>query len=226
MRKFFNLENPVWSFFSKIFCMVYLNLLWLVCCLPVVTIGPSTTALYYAMFKVLSGDDSELTRHFFHSFRQNLKQGMVLGMIATAAGVVCVIDYIYYIVAPGKIDSVMQVFQIIIVLLYLMILTWLFGVLAKFENTSLNILQFSFFLSFKHFGYTLMMLVMEISIFLIEFFYVPLLALFGMGLISFVKCICFRAVFQKYVPEPPEEILDDAEDSEDCETDTKDTATF
>lgn len=215
MRKFFNMENPVWNFFSKIFCMIYLNLLWMVCCIPVMMIGPSTTALHYAMLKVVSGDDSDLTRHFFHSFKQNLKQGMLLGITATAVGVICVINYLYYIVSPGKIVSVVQVFHLIFILLYLMILTWLFGVLARFENTSLKILQFSFFLSFRHFGYTFMMLVTEASILLIAFFYVPLLALWGMGLISFVKCICFKAVFHKYIPEFPDEVtVDDIAETE------------
>lgn len=201
MSKFFNIENPIWNFFSKIFCMVYLNLLWLVCCIPIVTIGPSTTALYYAMSKVVAGDDSDLTKHFFYSFKQNLKQGILLGLCAIAVGIICFINYQYYIAIPGKITSIFQMFHVIFILLCAMILSWLFGVLAKYENTSFKIVQFSFFLSLRHPGYTAMMLVTEAAITFIEFFYVPLLALWGMGLISFVKCICFRAVFNQYIPE-------------------------
>ena len=104
-------------------------------------------------------------------------------------------------IAPGRIESVFQVFQLVIALLYLMILVWLFPVLARFENTTLNIIQSAFFLSIRHFGFTLMMIVTSISITLIEFFYAPVLALWGMGLIAYVNCICARAVFARYVPE-------------------------
>ncbi len=209
MRSFFDTDKPVWRFFTKLFCMIELNLLWLVCSLPIVTIGASTTALYYTMLKVVGGEDYGLTKIFFRSFKENLKQGIILGLIALAAGVLVAFDLHFYVIAPGKITSVFQVFQLVLVLLYLMVVTWLFPVAAKFENTTLNLLQSAFFLSIRHFGFTVMMIVTEVCITLIEFFYAPILALWGMGLISYVNCICARAVFAKYLPEeekPDEEL--------------------
>ena len=194
-------DSPVMRFFSKIFCMVYLNLLWLVCSIPLVTVGASTAALYYTMMKVAAGDDYGLTTRFFSSFRRNLKQGIVLGVIALAVGALLSVDIYFYLIAPGGITSVFQVFQIILAVLYLMIVSWAFPILAKFDLPTGRILQSAFFLSIRYFGYTCMILLTEISITVIEFFFVPLLALWGMGLISFVNSICFRAVFTKFVPE-------------------------
>ena len=68
LQKFFNPDHPINRFFSKIFCILYLNILWLLCSLPIVTIGPATTALYYTMLKVVSGDDSSTTSYFMICF--------------------------------------------------------------------------------------------------------------------------------------------------------------
>ena len=201
MKQFFDTDKPVWRFFTKLACMVELNLLWLVCSLPIITFGASTAALYYTMLKVVRGEDYGLIQIFIRSFKAHLKQGSILGMIALAAGVLVAFDLNFYVIAPGRIDSIFQVFQLVIAILYLMVLVWLFPVLAKFDNTTLNIIQSAFFLSIRHFGYTLMMIATAVSITIIEFFYAPVLALWGMGLIAYVNCICARAVFAKYIPE-------------------------
>ena len=201
MRNFFDTDKPVWKFFTKIFCMVELNILWLVCSLPIVTFGASTIALYYTMSKVVGGDDYGLVKIFIRSFKENLKQGIIMGLITLALGALVGFDLYFYVIAPGKLVSIMQVFQIFLVLLYLMVFTWLFPVMAKLENTNIKLIQSSFYLSIRFLGYTAMMIITEVSVTLIELFYAPVLALWGMGLISYVHCICSRAAFAKYFPE-------------------------
>ena len=66
--KFFSYESKFSQLLLKICYSCYLNLLWFVCSLPVVTIGAATTALYYTSLKVIRGEESSLTQQFFHSF--------------------------------------------------------------------------------------------------------------------------------------------------------------
>ena len=208
LQKFFNPDHPINRFFSKIFCILYLNILWLLCSLPIVTIGPATTALYYTMLKVVSGDDSSTTSYFFHAFRQNFRQGTILGIASVLTGLLLFYDLLYYVIAPGRIYSVIQIFQIFIIIFYLMIVTWLFAVLAKFDNTIFKIIQSAFYLAFRYTGYSVIMIISEVSLFFIMFFYVPLLALWGMGLIAFVNCICFHNIFSRYLPSDNTDISD------------------
>ena len=49
--KFFSLENPIWKFIGNLADFFLLSCLWYLCCLPVVTAGAATTALYYVTFK-------------------------------------------------------------------------------------------------------------------------------------------------------------------------------
>ena len=78
MNKIFRSDNPFWIGMGSIFDLFVLNLLWLLCCLPIVTIGPATAAFYYAMINLVRGEETYLSKDFFHSFRQNLKQGIFL----------------------------------------------------------------------------------------------------------------------------------------------------
>ena len=80
-------DNPVFVFMGKLGDVVLLNVTWLVCCLPVVTIGASTTALFYAARKIAAGEEYRIWHDFFHSFRENWRQAAVLwlGLLAALA---------------------------------------------------------------------------------------------------------------------------------------------
>ncbi len=74
MSEFFNPDSSVMRFITKIASSVYLNILWFVCCLPVVTIGASTTALFYVTLKMAKNEEGNITAAFFHSFQENFRQ--------------------------------------------------------------------------------------------------------------------------------------------------------
>lgn len=75
---FLKTDNPVFSFMGKLGDVVLLNLTWLLCCLPVATIGASTTALFYVARKICLDEDYRVWHDFFHSFRANWKQATAL----------------------------------------------------------------------------------------------------------------------------------------------------
>ncbi|MFQ9510793.1 MAG: DUF624 domain-containing protein, partial [Lachnospiraceae bacterium] len=57
MGGLFNLDNPVWRFIGKLVDVALLNLLWIICCIPIVTIGPATTAMYYVTLKLVRDEE-------------------------------------------------------------------------------------------------------------------------------------------------------------------------
>ena len=65
-------DRPLLAFITKMAYSAYLNILWLICCLPIVTIGASTTALFYVTLKMAEDRDDGLTGMFFRAFRQKL----------------------------------------------------------------------------------------------------------------------------------------------------------
>ena len=73
MTRLFDYQNPVWRFMGRIADIFFLSLLWAVGSLPIITIGASTTALYYVTLKMAKNQDGYLLKAFWHSFQDNLK---------------------------------------------------------------------------------------------------------------------------------------------------------
>ncbi len=114
MKNFFHPDGPVVRFLGRIAELMALNLCFLLCCLPVFTIGASVTALYGSLF---ARDDQGAVRRFFRQFRGNFRQGTVLGLILGAIGGVLLADYQLL----GQLDGG---YAAIKYLLYLAAITW------------------------------------------------------------------------------------------------------
>ncbi|MDD3173509.1 MAG: YesL family protein, partial [Herbinix sp.] len=74
MGNFFNIDNGFFAFLSKVCDILFLSIIWVAFCIPIITIGPANTALYYATVKVIRRDRGYLFREFFKSFRMNFKR--------------------------------------------------------------------------------------------------------------------------------------------------------
>jgi uncharacterized membrane protein YesL len=71
-----------------------LNLLWLVACLPVVTIFPSTAAMFGVVRDWVRKKEGSLTRTFVARFRENFGQSLLIGVVWTVFGVALVLDFL------------------------------------------------------------------------------------------------------------------------------------
>lgn len=79
--KFFDLESPLMQVLNKVADLMILNLLTVLFCIPVITVGASLTAMHYVALKMARNEECYIARDFFKSFRMNLKQGTVIWLI-------------------------------------------------------------------------------------------------------------------------------------------------
>ena len=158
IKKLFNVDNPFWQGMTTIFDLFVLNSLWLVCCLPIFTIGPATAAVYYALICRLRGEDSYLRTDFFHSFRQNFRQGVKVGLPLTLIGLFLAADVVLCRHAGHGIYTFFMVFFAVFFILWAFVALYTFPLLSKFEYGSKELLIKAFYLSFKNITLTLAML--------------------------------------------------------------------
>ena len=165
MGKLFSLDNPVIALMARVADIVVLNLLWLLCCIPIVTIGTSTTALYYVTLKMVKNEDSGILRSFFHAIKDNLKQGILLTLIFLVCGFVLLLDYFAVAVIGGFVEAIGQ--PLVLLLAYLLVSTALFAIplQAQFSNTIRGTLKAAFILSFQKFSNTLFVVVLNVLVF-------------------------------------------------------------
>lgn len=212
MERFFNLDNPVLVFLEKTANLILLNLLWLVCCLPIVTIGPATTALYYVTLKMTRGQDPYIFRSFFHSFKENLKQGIVLTLLFLAVGLVLYVDFQFCASLTGLAGSALRLALLAGSLTVLMTASYAFPLLAQFQNTVPGTLRNALLLALARLPYTLVILVLQLSsllslVLFAEFFYrfLPLWIFLGTSLPARLASVIFVRLFAPLMPQEPEE---------------------
>lgn len=135
MEKLFHEDNIIIIILGHLFNLMLLNLLTLICCIPIITIGASLTAMHHVLITEIEGKGGEVIKPFFRSFRKNFMPATIifmgiLGVISVMASIV--------IVLYGKKETYFLVFSILAVLvtlLCLMIFCYVFPLLATFENT-------------------------------------------------------------------------------------------
>lgn len=210
--KLFNIDSPVMQTLSKIADLMLLNIVFLICCLPIVTIGAALTGLNYVTLKMAEKEEGYIIKGFFKSFRQNFFQSTVMWIIMLVIAVVLGLDFYIISEATGTIFTVIRITLAITVVLYLMVFTYLFSTLARFYNSIKNTFRNALLMSIADFPKTLLMMVLMVGSVLFTFFNGNTLAygiliwiLCGFSLISYVNSLFQKKIFAKYSPKKEEE---------------------
>ena len=157
-RKIFDSDNPFWRGMGRIFDAVELNVLWLLCCIPIVTIGPSTAAFYSAMITLVRGEEGYIHQDFFRAFRRNFKRNLGAGLLLTFLGAFLAMDvYIAHKSGLG-IYTFLMVFFAVIFLLWAFVTLYAYPLLAKLDLGLKDIFILAFTMSIRNLSQTLMML--------------------------------------------------------------------
>lgn len=207
MKSLFSLDGPVMRFLSTMVDLMLLNVLWLVCSLPVITIGASTTACYYVCLRLTRGEAS-VTKDFFRSFRQNFKQATILWLILLAAAAFLVFDFYFLEALSGTIKEILNVLLLMISAVCIFVTLYAFPLLAQFDNTLKKNLQNALLLSFRHFWKTILMALVFVLI-IDVFLFFPVVALrmaiiWLLFLVSgpvYICCRVLKPVLDPYITE-------------------------
>ncbi len=144
MNKVFNIENRFMNFLNFFGKLTVLNILWLICCLPVITIGASTSAMYSVMYKVVKDTDLFLIKDFFVSFKKNFIQSTVLWIILFAMGIIFSFDLRYALSGEGTIRNFFIFVGVIGLAITLVLFMYTFALQARFDNKIITYIKNSF----------------------------------------------------------------------------------
>ena len=138
MDRLFNMDNKFFTVMGHVADLMILNIVFLICCLPVVTIGASLTALHYVTLKMARNEESYIVRSFFKSFKQNFRQATIINLIMLAVGAVLYVDLNIVTNMTGSMSKVLYILLIAFAFLYLIVFLYIYPVLAKFYNSIKN----------------------------------------------------------------------------------------
>lgn len=205
MDQIFNLDNKFFRGVSKIIDCVWVSMLWFICSLPIVTIGASTTALYYTSHKCLRYDRGYVTPEFFSAFKSNFKQSTIVWLILML--IYAILGFDYYVMMKfaeageeiGKLYIVFFVFAAFVTMWGF----YMFPYMARFANTTKNVFKVTIYMAISNVHWTIILMVLFIAMCLGLYLLPPLMFIMP-AMYNLLKNIALEHVFKKYMS--PEDI--------------------
>ena len=198
MTDLFNADGPVLQFVNKIVYSVYLNILWFLCCIPVITVGASTTALFYVTLKISKNEEGNITKAFFRSFRQNFRQGTLIWLILLAAGIILGVDgyVLYHMRFENLFWTLCTAVFCVAAIAYAIVLMYIFPLLARFDNTVGAMFKNALFIGVRFlFCTALMAVIYFVMLLVIVRFFTPAV-IFGEGLCALLCSYLLSNILQ------------------------------
>lgn len=200
MEKFFNLDSPVWSFFSKLGSAFLLSLLWTLTSLPVVTIGASNAAMYYVMLKIFDEKDVKTVREYFKAFKENFKNATVIWIPLLIIMIVGMLDVSICLLIGGTYGFISAVIFLCVEIVLALFSIYVFPLLGRFENTLKQTIKNGFLMPLKHYFVTLCIIAVSVVVLVLGYVFPPII-IFLPGVMAFSISHPLYYVFKKYTPE-------------------------
>jgi len=206
MKKIFDLDGGVMSFLGRITDFLILNLIFVITCVPIVTIGPALTALYSVTLKMVKGEDAYIFKSYFKAFKENFKISFFTWMIILVALIIFGVDYRIMTASDISMSGVFAVLFLTLMFICFMVSLYLFPYIARFENTLKDSFRNAILIALASLPWTFLLValtgaVVAVSILVIPLQYViPIWLLFGFALLAYGQSFIFRKVFVKYEP--------------------------
>ena len=189
----FKLDSPLMNFLNKVADIMILNVMFMVFCIPVFTVGASFSAAYYMGFKMVKNEETYIVKGFWKAFRENFRQATAIWMIVLVILAVLMVDY--RIIAYSGIQFA-QWIQIGVVTV-----TVVFPLQARFVNPVKNTIKNAFLMALSHLP-TAFVLVAIYALPVIVFYFVPqilpVIILMSFGVVIYAKSFLLLRVFKKY----------------------------
>ena len=144
-----NKEKKLYSGFGSVVDIVYIGLLWLICSLPVVTAGPACTAAYYTMVKCVRRGRGHVTGEFFAAFRRNFLPSLKVWLVFLLLIALWATNLFINRQADPEGLKLMTRLGAYLIIPLCFPLSWVFAYISRFDNSTLDTLKFSLFISVK-----------------------------------------------------------------------------
>lgn len=213
MGRFFSMDNKFFTFMNKVADLCILNIICLVCCIPIVTAGASITAMYYVTLKMVRNEEAYIVRSFFKSFKDNFKQATIINLIMIAVGAVLYLDLNVAKNMPGSAGQIFHVTFMAFVIIYYVLFLYVYPILARFYNTIRNTIKNALFMAIRHLPYTVVMvliglcplLLLFIGSYQIQSTLFVLFLVMGFGVIAYCNSFFLVKIFDHYMPKEENE---------------------
>lgn len=205
VKSIFNTDNLFMRICEKILDLVTLNLLFLLSCLPLVTIGIAKISLYETLFEIKGARRVKVTAMYMQAFRKNWKVGLKLGLLELLLVGISLFDLVLFWRQETMLFQMLKATCIGVIIFTSLLFLCIYPLAAKFEMTVKDLLQTGLIMVSLHFPWFFLMIALlaVIVFFLSSSGFVLLLGftlfvLVGFAALGFLQLPIMETIFNKY----------------------------
>lgn len=207
MENIFRYDSKFIQVLDKIADIIILNLLFIISCIPVITIGSSITSMYYVTLKMVRDEDSSVIKLFIKSFKENFKVSTIVwGLIILSFGILIIDFKIADLISIKSLSIILRASSIMISIIFILSFTYVFPIIARFENSIKNTIINSALMSIQNLHFTAIIVILNLlPIILINIvgslwpYILFLYIMSGFALVSYINSIFLNKIFNKYI---------------------------
>ena len=205
MRNLFNYENPFIQFLVRVGDLMILNVLFILCSAPVVTLGASLTALHRVTQNMLFEQEEPLLKAFFRAFRQNFKQSTLAWLVELVVIVSLVCDVLLVMAYfNGGLAKAMYILVAVLAILVAGVYAYLMPLIARYENGMRQQVNNAVILAIIKLPKTLLLVFLNLLPVILALISVPVFVqtlifwvVIGFAFFSFIESSILKPVFQQ-----------------------------
>lgn len=197
-------NSPVIAFLNKMTDLILLNVLWLLCCLPVLTAGAATTAAYYVSITSIRCGDGYVIRRFFGSFKKNFRQITPVWLVILVCSLIMTADMLFWYRQDNTFGKTMFIISGVVAFLFLIWILWIFPVFAKLEGKTGELLKNAVAFAIGYLPYTAIILVITGAVMyanLVSLIANSIMLFVGFAVLFYVQSFFFYRVFMNHIDE-------------------------
>ena len=195
MRNLFNYENPFIQFLVRVGDLIILNMLFILCSAPVVTLGASLTALHRVTQNMLFEQEEPLLKAFFRAFRQNFKQSTLAWLVELVVIVSLVCDVLLVMAYfNGGLAKAMYILVAVLAILVAGVYAYLMPLIARYENGTRQQVNNAVVLAIIKLPKTVLLVLISVPVFVQTLIFWVII---GFAFVSFIESSILKPVFQQ-----------------------------
>lgn len=205
MEQIFSTDGIIFRFLNKTGNIILATVLWLVGCIPVVTIGTSTAALYYTMVKSVRRDVGYVHSEFWRGYKLNFKKGVAATALILALGAVLGVELWLVLENGVEVSRIWYTLSGLLILLMILVVLYLFPVMSRFDLKLGKLCMLSFVISIRFWYITLALLAGLAAVVFAQLYLLPIpMLLLTPGLWCFASSYLVEKAMKAYMPRPEE----------------------
>ena len=197
---FFNMDSPLMKIGEKLTDIMLVNILMVICSIPIITIGASYTAMHYVLLKIHRDETGHIVQDYFHAFKINFKDATIIWGCYLLFALFLGIDYLFIISKGIEFPIVFRCIIYAITVVLCFSLTWVFILLSRYENSIKRTIINSLTIGFANLWKTIVMailMVMPYLLLLISPRSIPIVLLIGIAALTYLQTALYDKIFIK-----------------------------